>query len=126
LADRFGRGFVEDTLDDAVVDRFDDFVERVGVPGLVAFVAVPGLPDDAVCFLAGVTNWRLRTFMLAIAVGRLPAYVLTVYAGGKLASGRFVGAMAVLGVVVAFSLVGYYEQKRIRNLVRRFAERSPF
>ncbi|MFC6723605.1 TVP38/TMEM64 family protein [Halobium palmae] len=126
LADRYGRGFVEETLDDAVVDRFDGFVDRVGVPGLIAFVAVPGLPDDAICFLAGITNWRLRTFMVAIAIGRLPAYVLTVYAGGKLASGRFVGAMALIGAVVVLSVVGYYKQESVRNGVRRLADRSPF
>jgi uncharacterized membrane protein YdjX (TVP38/TMEM64 family) len=122
LADRYGRGFVEETLDDAVLDRFDGFVDRVGVPGLIAFVAVPGLPDDAICFLAGLTNWRLRTFMFAITVGRLPAYVLTVYAGGKLASGRFVGAMALIAVVIALSAVGYYKQESVRSAVRQFAE----
>jgi uncharacterized membrane protein YdjX (TVP38/TMEM64 family) len=126
LADRYGRGFVEELLDDAVVDRFDRFVDRVGVPGLIAFVAVPGLPDDAICFLAGITNWRLRTFMFAITVGRLPAYVLTVYAGGKLASGRFVGAMAILVAVSAFSVLGYYKQERIRNGVQRLAKHAPF
>jgi uncharacterized membrane protein YdjX (TVP38/TMEM64 family) len=126
LADRYGRGFVEELLDDAVVERFDGFVARVGIPGLVAFVAIPGLPDDVICFLAGITNWRLRTFMVAITIGRLPAYVLTVYAGGKLASGRFVGAMAILGVVLVVSVVGYYEQEKIRDVVQRFAERSPF
>jgi uncharacterized membrane protein YdjX (TVP38/TMEM64 family) len=125
LADRYGRSFVEEMLDDAVVDRFDWFVDRVGIPGLIAFVAVPGLPDDAICFLAGITNWRLRTFMLAITVGRLPAYVLTVYAGGKLASGRFVGAMAILGTVFVFSVVGYYKQERIRNAVQRLAKHAP-
>jgi uncharacterized membrane protein YdjX (TVP38/TMEM64 family) len=126
IADRYGRGFVEETLDDAVLDRFDGFVDRIGIPGLIAFVAVPGLPDDAICFLAGITNWRLRTFMVAITIGRLPAYVLTVYAGGKLASGRFVGAMALLGAVVVLSLVGYYKQESVRNAVQRFAEYSPF
>ncbi|MDS0300744.1 TVP38/TMEM64 family protein [Halogeometricum sp. S1BR25-6] len=126
LADRYGRGFVEEVLDEEVVERFDGFVDRVGVPGLLAFVVIPGLPDDAICFLAGITNWRLRTFMAAITVGRLPAYVLTVYAGGKLASGRFVGAMAIFGAIVAISVVGYVKQKTIRNLVRRFAERASF
>ncbi|WP_135825075.1 TVP38/TMEM64 family protein [Halorussus ruber] len=126
LADRYGRDFVEEILDEAAIDRFDGFVDRVGIPGLVALVAVPGLPDDVICFLAGITNWRLRTFMVAITIGRLPAYVLTVYAGGKLASGRFVSAMAILGVVIGISAVGYYKQEEIRDVVQRFAERSPF
>lgn len=126
LADRYGRDFVEEMLDDAVVDRFDGFVDRVGAPGMLAFVIVPGLPDDAICFLAGLTNWRLRTFMVVITIGRLPAYILTVYAGGELASGRFVGAMAFLVAVIILSVIGYYEQETIRDIVQRFAERSLF
>lgn len=125
LSKRYGREFVEDTLSEDVVDRFDGFVGKVGFPGLLAFVVVPGLPDDAICFLAGLTQWRLRTFMVAITIGRLPAYVLTVYAGGQLASGRFAGAMALVGVVVLLSAVGYYKQEAIRDLVQRFADRSP-
>ena len=124
LSKRYGREFVEEMLNETVVERFDGFVNRVGFPGLLAFVLVPGLPDDAICFMAGLTNWRLRTFMVAITVGRLPAYVLTVYAGGELASGRFAGALALVGLVVALSVVGYYKQETIRDAVQRFADRS--
>lgn len=123
LAQRYGRSFVEDVLHDDVVTRFDEFVDSVGIPGLLAFVVVPGLPDDAICFIAGITKWRLRTFMAAISVGRLPAYVLTVYAGGEFASGRFIGGMALVGSVVVLSAVGYYKQEAIRDGVRRFEAR---
>ena len=64
--------------------------------------------------------------MAVIAVGRLPAYVLTVYAGGELASGRFLSAMALVGVVVAASAIGYYKQDAVRDLVERFEPRLPF
>lgn len=126
LAKRYGRSFVEDALHEDVLIRFDGFVERVGVPGLLVFVMIPGLPDDAICFLCGLTTWRLPTFMAVISIGRLPAYVLTVYAGGELASGRFLGAMALIGIVVAFSAIGYYKQDTIRKLVQRVEPRLPF
>ena len=123
LAKRYGRSLVEDVLHEDVVDRFDGFVERVGVPGLFVLVIIPGLPDDAICFLSGLTRWRLRSFMAVIAVGRLPAYVLTVYAGGELASGRFVQGIALIGVVVSLSAIGYYKQEAIRDKVQQFAPR---
>jgi uncharacterized membrane protein YdjX (TVP38/TMEM64 family) len=126
LSKRYGRSFVEDILHEDVMARFDGFVDTIGAPGLLAFVFVPGLPDDAICFLAGLTKWRLRTFMAAIAVGRLPAYVLTVYAGNELASGRFVVGMALVAAVVLFSAVGYYKQEAIRDLVSGLEARSPF
>lgn len=125
LAKRFGRSFVESILHDDVMVRFDGFVDRVGIPGLIAFVLIPGLPDDAICFLSGLTKWPLRTFIGVISVGRLPAYVLTVYAGGQLANGRLLLGTTLIGVVVAVSIIGYYNQDRIRNLVERLAPRLP-
>lgn len=43
----YGRSAVERLLHDDLVNRFDAFDEPVGIPGL---------PDDAVCFLAGLTT----------------------------------------------------------------------
>jgi uncharacterized membrane protein YdjX (TVP38/TMEM64 family) len=119
LAKKFGRPMVERLLHEDVLTRFDGFVEQVGIPGLLAFVIVPGLPDDAICFLSGLTTWRLRTFLAVIIVGRLPAYVLTVYAGGELAAGHVRPALAILGVVVALSVLGYAQRDRIRSVLDR-------
>ncbi|GAA0717133.1 putative membrane protein YdjX (TVP38/TMEM64 family) [Halorubrum trapanicum] len=126
LAKRYGRSFVENVIHEDVIARFDGFVDTVGIPGLFAFVIIPGLPDDAICFLSGLTKWSLPTFIGVIAVGRLPAYVLTVYAGGELASGRFLSAMALVALVVVASAVGYYKQDAVRDLVERFEPRLPF
>ncbi|PAU83412.1 TVP38/TMEM64 family protein [Halorubrum salipaludis] len=126
LAKRYGRSFVEDVLHEDVITRFDGFVETVGVPGLFAFVIIPGLPDDAVCFLSGLTKWSLPTFIAVIAVGRLPAYVFTVYAGGELASGRVLSGVALILVVVVASAVGYYKREAVRDLVARVEPRLPF
>ena len=126
LAKRYGRSFVERVIANDVIDRFDAFVERVGVPGLFAFVIIPGLPDDAICFLSGLTKWRLRTFLAVIAVGRLPAYVITVYAGGEFAGGRFRTGIALVAFVILVSAVGYYKQEAVRDLVARIEPRLPF
>ena len=126
LAKRYGRSFVERVIDEGIIDRFDAFVDTVGVPGLFAFVLIPGLPDDAICFLSGLTKWRLRTFLAVISVGRLPAYVITVYAGGEFAGGRFVEGIALVGVVIALSAVGYYKQEAVRDIVARLESRLPF
>ncbi|ELZ40692.1 TVP38/TMEM64 family protein [Halorubrum tebenquichense] len=125
LSKRFGRSFVESVLHEDVVSRFDGFVDTVGIPGLFAFV-VPGLPDDAICFISGLTKWSLPTFIGVIAVGRLPAYVLAVHAGGEIANGRFRSAIAILALIVVASAVGYYKQEAVRDLVARIEPRLPF
>lgn len=126
LAKRYGRSFVEDVIHEDIVSRFDEFVDTVGVPGLFAFVIIPGLPDDAICFLSGLTKWRLPTFMAVISVGRLPAYVFTVYAGNGLANGQFIMAIALIALIILVSVVGYYKQETVRDLVARIEPRLPF
>jgi uncharacterized membrane protein YdjX (TVP38/TMEM64 family) len=123
LSKRYGRSFVEDTLHENIMERFDEFVDTVGIPGLIAFVIIPGLPDDAICFLAGLTKWRLRTFMAAIAIGRLPAYVVTVYAGGELADGRFFVGTALIALVIILSVIGYRKQETVRDWAQRLEAR---
>lgn len=126
LTKRYGRSFAENVLHDDVLTRFDGFVERVGIPGLFIFVLIPGLPDDIICFLSGLTTWSLRTFLVVITIGRLPAYVLTVYAGGQLASGEFASGLSIIAVVVFVSLLGYYNQETIRKFVKRLSARDLF
>ncbi|WP_050048294.1 TVP38/TMEM64 family protein [Halanaeroarchaeum sulfurireducens] len=123
LARRYGRSFVEDILHDDVLVRFDGFVERVGIPGLFAIFLVPGIPDDVICFLSGLTTIRLRTFLVIVAVGRFPAYVITVFAGGDFASGQYGRALVLMGIAVFFSAVGYFYQKQIRRSVERIGAR---
>lgn len=126
LTKRYGRTFAENVLHDDVLTRFDGFVERVGIPGLLLFVLIPGLPDDIICFLSGLTTWSLRTFLVVITIGRLPAYFLTVYAGGQLASGEFASGLTIIAIVVFVSLVGYYNQDAIRTFAKRLSARDLF
>lgn len=43
------------------------------------------------------------------------------YAGGSLASGHLYEAWAAIGVVVAFTILGYYKQEDIRDLIAQIS-----
>lgn len=117
LAQRYGRPVVERLLHDDLVTQFDGFVEELGVPGLALFVVIPGLPDDAICFFAGLSHFGLVTFLVVILVARSPAYVATNFAGQGLASGAVIEAAVVLVALVAFSVVAYRKRDRIQRYV---------
>jgi len=118
IAQRYGRPVVERMIEGDLLDRFDGFVETLGVPGLFLFVVIPGLPDDVICFLAGLAHFRLLVFVGVMFVGRLPAYVVTNFAGDGLATGNVVEAVVLVAALVVFSLYAYRKREKIRQYTR--------
>jgi len=118
IAQTWGRPVVERLLHEDLVERFDGFVDEVGVPGLFLFVVIPGLPDDAICFFAGLAYFRLAVFLAVMFVGRAPAYIVTNFAGDGIAGGAVVeGVLALVGLIV-FSLVAYHKRDALQRYVQ--------
>ncbi|WP_262179624.1 TVP38/TMEM64 family protein [Haloarcula laminariae] len=100
----YGRPYVERVVDADALDRWDDLVGRTGVAGLFVLFLFPTFPDDLLCFVAGLTDIRLRTFLAVVLVGRTPSFLAVAYAGGELSSGQLLpagAALALLGVATA-------------------------
>ncbi|MDZ7700957.1 MAG: TVP38/TMEM64 family protein [Halobacteriales archaeon] len=119
LTKRYGRPAVERFIEDDVLASFDGLVEQAGLLGLFVFVLIPGLPDDVVCFVAGLTPLRLGPFLLVLLLGRTPAYALATYAGGQFATGELLRATLLLVVFVGLSAAAYYHREAIQQAVRR-------
>ncbi len=107
LARRYGRPVVERLVEAEAVDLFDSFSSRHGDVALFAVFLIPGLPDDAICFLAGVSDIDTRSFLLASIVGRLPGYFLVALAGARLAEARTAETTVLLVVLAVVSTAGY-------------------
>ena len=107
LARRYGRPAVERLIRPETVDHFDAAVDRRGLLALFVVFLIPGLPDDAICFAAGLTRLDVRRVVAVSVVGRLPGYAVVSLAGARLAGGRAADAAVLLGALVAVSVVVY-------------------
>lgn len=109
LARRYGRPFVERVVDPDTLARVDGFAAAHGRVGLFLAFLLPTFPDDLLCFLAGVSEVRLRDLLVLVLVGRAPSFVLAAYAGQGAAAGRYWLAVAVLAVLAVVTvIVGRY------------------
>jgi uncharacterized membrane protein YdjX (TVP38/TMEM64 family) len=72
LTRRFGRPLVERFVDRKSVERIDKLVEKRGSLVIFLIFLLPFLPDDAVCFLAGLTPIPLLELVLLAMIGRFP------------------------------------------------------
>jgi len=98
LASRFGRPFVEEVLAPETLGTFDEFVRDHGTVALFVVFLLPGLPDDAVCLMAGITRAPLVRLLAVSLVGRFPGYLVFNVAGAGLAGARSVETVAIVGL----------------------------
>jgi len=113
LAHRYGRSYVERVLSAGTLARFDAVVADDGRLAVFLLFLLPGPPDDAICFLAGITTIPLWQLVVIAFVGRLPSVFLLNLAGAQLASDDLVVATAILVGVVVATAVFYHERERI-------------
>ena len=119
LSRRFGRTYVERMVDDDALATFDAFVERHGLISLFVLFLIPGLPDDALCFVGGLTPIPLWKLVLIAVVGRAPAFFLVNVFGDLVATGDGSGAGLLLALIVGISLVGFLYRDRIVRFLDR-------
>ena len=115
LARRFGRPFVERVVPTETVAEFDAATREHGLLALFVVFLVPGLPDDAICFLAGVSDVDVRRAVVVSVLGRAPGFLLATVAGAGVATGRYVEVVAALGVLAAASVLAFQYRERLRR-----------
>lgn len=119
LSRRFGRAYVERVVTTETLARFDNLAESDATLGLFLAFLVPGLPDDAICFVGGLTEIPLRRLVVVALLGRTPSFVLMAVAGSELASDRVIEASLIALALMALAVTGYYFRGRLTAWITR-------
>ena len=104
----FGERAVRRFVPQRLMERFDDLVQRGGLWGFFMIFLLPALPDDAVCFLAGLSRLSLWRLVAVAMLGRLPGHAVLTFVGATadensgVALGVFVTAMVLAALVWLF------------------------
>ncbi|WP_206425115.1 TVP38/TMEM64 family protein [Halosimplex salinum] len=107
LSRRYGRPYVERVVHDdalATFDAVDDDYVRVA---LFVFFLLPGLPDDALCFVGGLTRLPLRQLVAIAVLGRAPVFFLVNVVGAFFEAGRVGAGVLLAALVTGVSVVAY-------------------
>lgn len=83
LARRLGRPLVERWASAEIIARIDAYIERHGALVFFLIFLLPFLPDDACCFVAGLSRVPFRKLMVAAFFGRLPGVWVSTWLGAR-------------------------------------------
>lgn len=112
IARALGKGAVEKIVGQISGNAFEGWVDRWGGKALFVVRAIPGMPSDFVSYVAGLTNIRVRTYILATAAGYVPQSLIYAWLGDS-AMGWFwwiiLGGFALSGLI---SIIAWVVQRR--------------
>ena len=67
---------------------------------------IPGTPKDLLTYFVGLTDIRLRTFLLLSMVARIPSVITSTFGGHLLGQERYIGAVILYCITGLLSLGG--------------------
>ena len=75
LSRKFGRSLAEKLIKKSSLDKFDNLTS--GRRSIIFFLLflIPGLPDDVIGYVAGLTDIPIRKLLTMVIIGRMPAIV---------------------------------------------------
>ena len=82
------------------------FLQNARRLNLIAFILffIPGTPKDVLCYFVGLTDMRLRTWILVSAVARIPSIITSTVGGSALGMGEY--AFAAIAFLAALAISG--------------------
>ncbi len=123
LARLLGEKVVRRFVPGSIFEKFDHLVKGGGLWNFFMLFLLPALPDDAICFMAGLTRWRLSHLLAVSLLGRLPGTAVLVFVGSSVGRDMRL-ANILLAVAVAAALALWLYSDEAEAYFYRLARRS--
>jgi len=115
LSRKFGRPFVEKVINKKTLNRYDRIISNKGLPVLFLIYLLPALPDDAICYIAGLTKIKIRTLVIISAIGRFPGFLVLNVVGTGLASKNTLFSVILFIIMIIISILIYLNRNKLEN-----------
>lgn len=80
-----------------------------------AVMFIPGTPKDLLTYFAPLTRIRFSSYMLIIAVARIPSIITSTIGGNALGQQRYLFAAIAFGVTLIISVLGLLIYRKIQK-----------
>lgn len=119
LVRRFGMPVVEAFIDKKGIKRLE-FLNDSKKLELAVFILflIPGVPKDALTYIAPLTRIKPSSFFLLSMLARSPAIIMSTFFGANLGEGNILEAVILFALVAVFGIIGVLYSDRILMLVK--------
>lgn len=108
-------------------EQMESFIEKLNskkaiVTTFVIYL-IPGLPKDACSYAAGISNMKLKAFLLVSLIGRTPGMVGSLLIGKQVEVGDYTIAIVIGALAVILCILGAFFHNRITESLNSFYDR---
>ena len=116
LARVYGLPLVRRVVKASIIQKYDHFMELRGP--LVSFILflIPGFPKAALCYIIGLSQMNIWTFIVVSAVGRLFGTILLSVSGSSVRNDQVIVLLALLVIIGIISLLVYFYRGRLMKI----------
>lgn len=122
LSRKLGRPFVERFVDQKTLQKFDYLINNNGPIVFFLIMLLPVFPDDLICYIAGLSNVKIRTLVLLGTLGRIPTTLVSALIGAGIGEANVTLLVGSVVAAVAVFAVGYWQRERLKRWMERFAK----
>lgn len=124
LSRKLGRPFVERFVDQKTLQKFDYLITNNGPIVFFLIMLLPVFPDDLICYIAGLSNVKIRTLVLLGTLGRIPTTMVSALIGAGIGQANMTLLVGSTVFTVVVFAVGYWQRERLKRWMERFASRE--
>jgi len=123
---KFGRPVIKYFVSPKTMGKFERIINNKNSLLVIFLIFLfPFFPDDAICFLSGLTNFPLSLLLFVAMVGRLPTIILTIFFGYQIRYINFPILLFYLIIFIIFSIFFLLLRKRIENYLSIKSKEKP-
>lgn len=116
IARSLGKGAVERLAGKANGGAIERGLDRWGAGALFVIRAIPGMPSDVMSYVAGLTNMRTRTYVLATFAGYIPQSLIFAWLGDTAMGWFWWITAAGFGISVIIAGTAWLFQRRMPSI----------
>lgn len=79
-------------------------------------MCLPGTPKDLLSYFAGLTDMKLRTWLLIVTVARIPSVITSTIGGNALGNEQYLFAIIAFAVTILISGAGLLVYRKIQKI----------
>ena len=114
---KLGRPFVRRVVGEKIFVKFSYLIDGGGLFSYFMLYLLPALPDDAICFVAGLSRLPISRLIAVCLIGRLPGMAVLTLVGASVDAGGL-AARAIFAVAMVLSVLIWLYQDSIERWYR--------